>query len=235
MTIKGVEEVDSPREKLIDHGIEVLQSHELLALILRNGTKDQNVLNLSRSILMYWSLNELFESDINDLINISGIGIAKATQIRAIGRIFELLNENDVDSVVNVRKVKNTKKVIDIIKNQYKKYYCDIINNEMETESLIVIYIDKNMNLINTSFLTSHLKKKIFLSNSFLLKECILNKAHYTIIVHNHLKDKLSFSKSDKNSYEKINNLLEKIEIKLIDYVIFNRNGYLSIRNDEKK
>ena len=61
------------------------------------------------------------------------------------------------------------------------------------------------------------------------IKEKLIRSQNYLENLRN------SFSKSDKNSYEKINNLLEKIEIKLIDYVIFNRNGYLSIRNDEKK
>ena len=73
-----------PREKVINDGIETLSSTELLAILLRCGSKKKSVMELSNEVLNFFeSFEELKDITIEELINIEGIGIAKATTILA--------------------------------------------------------------------------------------------------------------------------------------------------------
>jgi len=79
-TISELNDFDKPREKLTKKGVQSLKDYELLAILLGSGTKDKDVLKLSREIV------KLFEDDfetinLDKLTSIHGLGIAKASQI----------------------------------------------------------------------------------------------------------------------------------------------------------
>ncbi len=79
-TISELESFDKPREKLTKKGVEALKDYELLAILLGSGTKDKDVLKLSREII------KLFEDDfesisLEKLTAIHGLGVAKSSQI----------------------------------------------------------------------------------------------------------------------------------------------------------
>ena len=81
---------DRPRERLAEHGSEYLATAELLAIILRTGTKSGSALDLGRELLArYDGLAGLAEADIQDLVRTPGVGPAKAAELKAaleIGR-----------------------------------------------------------------------------------------------------------------------------------------------------
>ncbi len=79
-TIRELDSIDKPREKLTKNGVESLKDYELLAILLGSGTKDKDVLKLSREIV------KLFEDDfeaisLEKLTSIYGLGLAKSSQI----------------------------------------------------------------------------------------------------------------------------------------------------------
>ena len=75
---------ERPREKLLEHGCESLSNRELLAIILRVGTRRQSALSLADQVLAHFgSLRELREARCEELQAIEGIGLAKAAQILA--------------------------------------------------------------------------------------------------------------------------------------------------------
>ncbi len=88
-TIKDLPNDLRPRERLIKHGGEALSTSELLAIILRTGTRGHNVLDLSNLLLSRYKgdLISLFSAGVVELSSIEGIKTAKATQIKAC---FEL-------------------------------------------------------------------------------------------------------------------------------------------------
>ena len=84
MKLKEMPIWELPREKAINDGIETLSSAELLAILLRCGTKKKSVIELSLEVLTRIdSLNNLTELTIEDFLSIEGIGVAKATTIVA--------------------------------------------------------------------------------------------------------------------------------------------------------
>jgi DNA repair protein RadC len=87
-TIKQLPEEERPRERLEHYGAPALNSAELLAIILRVGTKDENVIRVAQRLLSnYGGLAGLHQMPFSELVAIKGLGLAKAAQLKAA---FEL-------------------------------------------------------------------------------------------------------------------------------------------------
>jgi len=87
-TIKELPEDERPRERLEHYGPAALSTAELLAIILRVGTRDENVIRLAQRLLSaYGGLAGLAQAPFSELVAMKGIGLAKATQLKAA---FEL-------------------------------------------------------------------------------------------------------------------------------------------------
>lgn len=90
---------ERPRERLIQHGPQSLSNQELLAILLRTGTKSESVIQLANRLLAHFEgLMLLKDASIDEIISIKGIGYAKAVQIIAaveIGRRIANLSYDD--------------------------------------------------------------------------------------------------------------------------------------------
>lgn len=87
-TIKELPEGERPRERLEHYGAAALSTAELIAIILRVGTRDENVLRLAQRLLTaYGGLAGLAQAPFSELVEIKGMGAAKVTQLKAA---FEL-------------------------------------------------------------------------------------------------------------------------------------------------
>lgn len=97
--IRDFPEGERPRERFIKYGPESLSNHELLAILLRTGTKDESVLQLANRLLKSFDgLRMLKEATLDEITSIKGIGKAKAIQILAaveIGRRIANLDYNE--------------------------------------------------------------------------------------------------------------------------------------------
>ena len=84
MKLKDLPINELPRERLINYGSEVLTNEELLSIILRTGTKNMNVKEVSNNILgSIDNINELNNLDIYELSKIKGVGLVKAITLKA--------------------------------------------------------------------------------------------------------------------------------------------------------
>lgn len=90
---------ERPRERFMNHGPESLSNHELLAILLRTGTKEESVLQLSNRLLAHFEgLSQLKAATLEEMTAIKGIGTAKAIQILAsieIGKRISSLSFSD--------------------------------------------------------------------------------------------------------------------------------------------
>ena len=90
---------ERPYEKLLLYGEETLSNSELLAIIIKTGTKDKTALDLARQVMSLGSdenhndLRFLQEIPMNELMKISGIGKVKAIELKAIGEIAKRMTK----------------------------------------------------------------------------------------------------------------------------------------------
>jgi len=94
--ILDMQKEQRPRERLIKNGPSALSDSELIAIILRTGTVQENVINLSQRILSQYNLKQLSQTNSAQLMEIHGIKEGKAAQIAAcfeIARRLEAFKE----------------------------------------------------------------------------------------------------------------------------------------------
>lgn len=100
--ILDMQKDERPRERLIKNGASALSDSELLAIILRTGSKQENVINLSQRILKEYNIKQLSQTNLKQLMRIHGIKESKAAQIAAcfeIARRLESFKAEDKEKI----------------------------------------------------------------------------------------------------------------------------------------
>src|SRR4051794_13010742 len=104
LKIRDVHEADRPRERLIRQGAQSLSNQELLAILLRTGTKQESVLVLANRVLMnFEKLHALKHATIEEIVEIKGIGEAKAVQLLAAIELGRRLAQKEQDTRFTIR------------------------------------------------------------------------------------------------------------------------------------
>lgn len=84
LTVREMPSDERPRERLERYGAATLQTSELLAIILRTGMQGENVIDLSQRLLRdFGGLAGLVSAELSALCNAHGLGLAKASQLKA--------------------------------------------------------------------------------------------------------------------------------------------------------
>ena len=99
MSLSLLKDSEKPREKAQVEGIENLSDHELIAIILNTGTSNQNVIELSLSLLIkFGGLKGLMLTNIHDLCKVKGIKKAKAIKLMAVFEIAKRVSKKTLIS-----------------------------------------------------------------------------------------------------------------------------------------
>ncbi len=170
-TIKELPKVERPREKLMQYGPEKLSNSELLAILLRSGTKEENVVELSNKILKRFSANELPNLTFDDLKNYPGLGPAKACEIVACFELGKrLLKDKKAEIYLKPREIwEELKDLRDYKKEHFVIFYLDSRNQEIKREIISVGSL--NANLVHP--------REVF-------EPAVRNLAAQIILAHNH-------------------------------------------------
>src|SRR5690625_3231 len=92
---------ERPRERLMAHGAQVLTSAELLAIILRTGTRGCDAVTLGHRLIDHFGgLRGLLSADASALLGIRGVGMAKACELLAIKELSRRAMEEDLKAGV---------------------------------------------------------------------------------------------------------------------------------------
>ena len=214
--IKDIPELERPRERLKTVGASNLSDKELLAIILKTGTKDKSVNNLSLDILKEYNLEDLKDININMLTNIKGIGEVKAIELIAsieLGRRIFLKRKKKKKRLVNAKEIfEDSKYLFNGLKQE--KFYCLYFNNKQELIERKLLF----MGTINGSI--TH-PREVF-------KEAYKLSASSIVCMHNHPSNDIRPSREDIRFTD---NLVEigKIQgIPVIDHIIVGDDFYYS-------
>ncbi len=217
MLIKDIPIEERPRERLLNYGVEHLSNEELMAIILKTGTKNESAkIIASRVLKEVGNINNIQNLTINKLITIKGIGKVKAIELKAaleLGRRVYYCQDNDKIKMDNAEKIYN-----------YCRYY--FINKKQE--HFYCLYLDCKNNLIDKRLLFIGTLNKSIVHPREIFKEAYLLSASNIICVHNHPSGDINPSKEDLN----FTNNLVKIGliqgIPILDHIIIGNNEYYS-------
>lgn len=214
--IKGLLNEEMPREKLINFGPESLTQIELLAILLRVGTKNKNVIELSREILNKFNINQVSRKTYSELLEFKGIKKAKATQIVALFEFSRRLQFEKYKSNIKV-KIKSSKDV-------YENVFFDFSN--LTIEKVMLILVDSKNQIIKKEFIHEGSINYSIIEPRNIIKKILSYDAYGFFLIHNHPSGDITPSQEDKNITKKIKEICDKLNISFLDHLIIGDNYY---------
>ena len=219
--IETLPKEERPYEKCFQYGTEALTDIELLAVILRTGTKGCNVKELAVKLLKNEdgavSVLSLTHLSLEQLLEISGIGKVKAIQILCV---LELAKRISKTSFNNGTKY-NTPKVI-------AGYYMEQLRH-LEQEHLYVMFLDTKCKLIKDKLISSGTINQSLISPREIFIEALRCNCVNIILVHNHPSGDPAPSRDDLKSTSRVKEAGKIIGIRLLDHIIIGDNTYCSL------
>ena len=210
---------DQPIYKLYHKGSKYLTDVELIAIILQNGTPQNNVVDLARILLMNCNndLQKLSKLSVQDLIlmKINGIGKVKAIRILAA---IELGSRRMFKTGMN----KNIFQSGDVI--AHLKYSLQFESREI----FMVLLLNQANKIIYEQVLSEGGITGTVADPRVLFKLALSHEATGIIICHNHPSGQLQPSRMDDLLTEKVKKGANFLDIKLIDHIIVSTEGYYS-------
>ena len=221
MTVKEMALEERPREKMLTKGEKSLSNDELLAILLRTGTKRKNAIQLANYIINkdIQGLRCLQDMTIEELCEIDGVGLSKATQIKAALE----LGIRVASIKPNKYKVKNPwdiyKYYMDSLRYQKQEIFKVVLLN---TKNEIISDIDVSKGTLNSSLVHP---REVF-------REAIKRSTNKIILMHNHPSGTIEPSKEDKNVTSRLIKCGELIGIEVIDHIIIGDGLYFSFKEN---
>lgn len=223
MQIKEMPASERPQEKLIYAGAKVLSNSELLALILRTGSTDRSAIQLAEEVIKYTTDNigDLGMAEVRELMDINGIGEAKACSIVAA---MELSKRIKSDRMANSRhRLKDSREVADILMEELadekKEYFMAInLNSKLQIESKSVVSIG------SLDSAPVH-PREVF-------APAVRRGAAAVVVAHNHPSGDPSPSPQDIEVTKRLIEASGIIGIKLLDHVIVGNGSFISMKSE---
>lgn len=210
---------ERPQEKLLRYGADALTNAELLAVILRTGTKDENIVNLcTRIIKEAGGLNGILNFNIDDFMKLKGIKEAKASQLLAIAEVskrFKSFRAGDE------YKITQPKDAADLVMESMRFLKQEILRVILlNTKNIVIMEKDISKGSINTSIVHP---REVF-------SEAIKKSCASIIICHNHPSGDPSPSNEDINITHRLKECGKILGIDLLDHIIIGDGRYISMK-----
>jgi DNA repair protein RadC len=222
-SIKNWSTDDQPREKLLLKGAETLTNTELIAILINNGTKQQNALELAQELMQHVhnNLQNLGNSSVSELTNlkIKGLGKAKAISIVAA---LEL----------GIRRSMVLKKKITIKQSSDVAAYLQAQIGYKQKEVFVVVYLNRANKIIQYEVISEGGMTGTVADPRIILKKALDHRAVSIILCHNHPSGNLLPSKADEQLTTKIKSAAGYLDIQVMDHIIVSEEGYYSFADE---
>lgn len=215
--IKELPRIERPREKLIHYGPEKLSNSELLAIILRSGTKTENVIELSNKVLKRFGANELPNLNFSDLKDYPGLGPAKACEIIACFELGKRLLK-DKKAEIYLKPEDVWEELRDLRANKKEHFvifFLDSRNQEIKRE--IISIGSLNANLVHP--------REVF-------EPAVRNLAAQIILAHNHPSGDPEASEDDLIITKRLVETGKILGIEVIDHIIVTKDSFFSFKEE---
>ncbi|MDD5435642.1 MAG: DNA repair protein RadC [Nitrospira sp.] len=213
-------EEERPRERLVREGAERLSPAQLLAILLRTGSEGKSALELAIELLqLFGDLRAMSAVTVHELCSIKGIGIAKASQIKAA---IEIGRRAASYPISRRRRVLSSKDVYDVYRHYIQHFH------GLKKEVFRLVMLD-GKNRIFADYVVSEgcLTSSIVHPREVYI-QAIRNSAASVIFLHNHPSGDPSPSPEDIEITKRLVAAGELLGIKVLDHIVMGEGEYLS-------
>tara|TARA_B110000196_G_C21064936_1_gene624348 strand:- start:211 stop:897 length:687 start_codon:yes stop_codon:yes gene_type:complete len=213
---------DRPREKFIQKGKDTLTDTELLAILIRSGTKDRSALIVARDILRLANdnLSALAKLQLKDFTSVKGIGTTKAITLMAA---LELGKRRRLCEAEVRADVSSSKDAYDLMKP---------LLEDLEVEQFWVLYLNNANKVLDKFRISQGGMTATIVDVRVLLKKALELNSTGIIVCHNHPSGTLRASEADCKLTEKVKVSAKLMDIQLLDHIIVTDQSYFSFADE---
>ena len=209
---------DRPREKLLKKGAGTLSNSELLAILLRTGTKGTSAIDLSRNILKkFGTFRDMAHTDTRDWKEFKGLGGAKIAHIQAALEIGRRYQHEVVPT--GKQKIASAKDIVDLVLPHMR---------DLKTEVFKVVYLDNNNRIIDITDVAIGTVDHAFPIIREIIHSALQKFAKSITCIHNHPSGETAPSVQDKKFTKELCDAARLMEIKVLDHLIIAGEKYFS-------
>ncbi|MEI3401161.1 MAG: DNA repair protein RadC [Clostridia bacterium] len=226
--MKELPETERPYEKLEQYGAEILTNAELLAIIIKTGTKDETAVGLAQQILKLNTekddnLKFLMELTVEEFMKIKGIGKVKAIQLKAV---CELATRINLISNYKEKEILAPKDIAEIL----------IEKMRFEKQEILKVALLNNRNkLLKIRDVAKGGGNFAKATMSAILNEAVKIEAAKIILIHNHPTGDPTPSKQDIVFTQNVEQASNILGIQLLDHIVIGNRNYVSIFSERAK
>lgn len=219
VTIHDMPTGERPRERLLHYGPEALSTAELIAILLRTGSRGENVLDLSTRLLIEFDgLGGLARANSSELSAIKGVGQAKAAQLKAgleIGRRLLIAAPHERPQITSPTDAANL---------------LMLEMGHLEQEHLRVLLLDTKNRVLATPTIYKGNVNTSVIRIAEIFREAIRHNSTAVIVAHNHPSGDPTPSPEDVRVTRQITEAGKLLDIDVLDHLIIGRGRYISLR-----
>ncbi|MBQ8233096.1 MAG: DNA repair protein RadC [Lachnospiraceae bacterium] len=214
---------NKPYEKFLAYGPEHLTESELLAIILRTGTKEASAVELADQVLKLAKapregLLGLYDISLEGLMQIRGIGEVKAVKLKCLTELSMRISRATAKEGINFN---DSVTVADYFMEQLR---------HKDTEYVILVSLDNKGQMLKESLLSHGSVRMSLISPREIFLEALQQKAVNIVLVHNHPSGDPTPSNSDLEMTGNVKEIGEMMGIELLDHIIIGDNRYTSFK-----
>lgn len=220
ITMKEMPESEQPLEKCFRYGAQTLSDAELLAVILRSGTKNMTALQMAQFLLSKKDKNllNLNYMHMEEMQKIPGIGQVKAAQLKCIAELAERITKTSRQRNVTLNEPESI-----------AAYYMESLRHEAK-EKLLLAMFDAKSNLLGDVVISVGTVTTSLVSPREIFLKALEYQAVHVVLLHNHPSGDPSPSEADIRVTRRVMESGILLGIALADHIIIGDNRYMSFR-----
>lgn len=216
--IKDLPIKERPRERLIDFGPSSLSDEELLAIIIKSGSKEYSAKELAMNIIVkYEDLKKLVDITYEELLLIKGIGPAKAAFLLATFELAKRINIKELK--INNTKYNNPELIFRYFKNKI---------GSKEQEHFYALYLNNRKKIVGERLLYVGTINHSLVHPREIFKQAYLLGASSIVLVHNHPNGNSKPSNDDVITTKKLIEVGSILGVNVVDHIIIGFDNYYS-------
>lgn len=220
--IKDLPVSEQPYAKAEKYGVNVLSDAELLAIIIRSGSKSEHSVELATRVLLSiksnQNLNGLHHVTMHELMKISGIGKVKALQLLCLAEISKRMVKLEAEAGIRMADP-----------HTVANYYMEEMRH-LKKEQCRLLLFDTKSKMLGEEILSIGTINSSILSPREVFVTALAHEAVHIILVHNHPSGDPTPSKEDQLITRKIVEAGNLVGIRLMDHIIIGDNRYISLK-----
>jgi len=221
LRVNDLPQSDRPRERMVNEGVQALTNGELLALLLNNGTTEMSAIDLGNHILNEMGgFSGIHREDISRLLEIKGVGVAKATRIKAAVEVGQRLANERLEAGFLI---KTPEDIVSLVGHEM---------GGLQQEELWVLLLNSRNKYLGRNQLYKGSQDATTVRVGEIFKEAVRKNVYAIALVHNHPSGNPSESPEDVNMTKAVIQAGAILDIRLIDHVIIAANSHTSIRRN---